>query len=435
MKKLLDQVPPRIDNVFNQFAASAQRSANRLRWFFGVLFVLATLWSIGDDSPVGLIYPMLAGLWFGAALGFGLRAKTKLTNNGILALWIDLAILSLGLLLCAWQGVFNTKGWLILLCYFPVLAMSARRYNFLLVVQAASFIIVFYALVSLFAIGSLALPRLLAIGAMTLATLALTQKPRQELVEATQDAVREAYQAGASEKELEMAAFVHAQSFPPSQYNLPGLYVAYKHGVGTATSGDFYTALETARGPVVVVGDLPGSGLNAAMAATQLQRQIAQLVREKETLAEVATELNAHLHHKGQTASCILARWEGTELHYVNAGHLPMIHISKRETEMLPVNAPLLGAEEHATFTEALLSFQKGDLLLLYTDGAYQGLASDRASGASEIMRLADQFSSGEVNTICHRVFDCGLPEYAQPRDDSTVVIVRRQEFAGEAAA
>jgi serine phosphatase RsbU (regulator of sigma subunit) len=82
-----------------------------------------------------------------------------------------------------------------------------------------------------------------------------------------------------------------------------------------------------------------------------------------------------------------------------------------------------------------VFEFQKGDLLLLYTDGAYSGLASDRVTGAAEILRLADQFSGGEVNTICHRVFDCGLPEYAPPQDDSTVVIVRRQEFAGEASA
>ena len=68
-------------------------------------------------------------------------------------------------------------------------------------------------------------------------------------------------------------------------------------------------------------------------------------------------------------------------------------------------------------------------MLLLYTDGAYAGLAKGHARGAEEMLRLVKQFSNGEVNTLCHRVFDCGLPEYTKPTDDSTVVIVRRQEF------
>jgi serine phosphatase RsbU (regulator of sigma subunit) len=349
-------------------------------------------------------------------------------------MWVDLIIVSTGLLLCAWQGVFNTKGWIVFFCYFPVLAVLARQHNIWLVLQASSFIIVFYALLSLYVLGSLVLPRLLAIGTMMMAAWALTRKPKDELVAATQNAIREAYQLGMSDKEAEMVAFVHAQSFPPAQYHLPGLYAAYKHGVGTITSGDFYAAFETASGPMIVLGDLPGKGLDAAMAATQLQRQITQVAREKATLSEVAAELNARLQRKNQIVSCVLVRWVETQLHYLNAGHLPAVHISKREAQPLPVNAPPFGAAENSAYSESVIKFPKGDLLLLYTDGAYAGLAQNPQDGAAEILRLADQFSGGEVNTICHRVFDCGLPEYAKPPDDSTVVIVRRQEFASEAA-
>jgi hypothetical protein len=435
MKKILDQIPTTMDNVFGQFAASTQRAANGLRWWFGAFFVLATLWSLGDDSAAKLIYLVVGLLWLLLAALTTLRASAKLAANGIALLWLDLAIISFGLMLCAWLGVYNTKGWILFLSYFPVLALTARRYNILLVLQCAAFIFLFYALLSLWALGSLVLPRLLMIVAMTVATLALARKPRQEVVATAQDAVREAYQAGASDKEAELTAFVHAQSFPPPQYDLPGLYAAYKHGVGTKTSGDFYAAFETASGPMIVVGDMPGAGLHAAMAATDLQRQITKLAREKSTLVEIATAINTRLHRKNQMVGCVFARWEGTHLHYLNAGHLPVIHISKREPKQLPLNALPLGTREDNEFIEEVIEFQKGDLLLLYTDGAYAGLASDYKTGAAEIFRLTDQFSGGEVNTICHRVFDCGQPEYVKPDDDSTVVIVRRQEYASEAAA
>lgn len=428
MKKILAQIPLQIDHAWRQKAATAARTAQALRIFFCVLFAVAALWS-ADETGL-FIYAPLAVLWLFAASLFGLLQKADVF---ILGAWLDVAILSLGLLLCAWFGVFNAKGFLVLLAYFPVLALAARRGNLLLVWQLGAGIVVFYALLSLWTLGSPALPRLLAISAMTFVAGSLTRKPHTEMTAVAQTAAQEAYELGASEKEAELMSVVHQQFFPPAQYELPGLYASYKHGVGTATSGDFYHAMETARGPLVLLGDLPGKGLDAALTATRLQNFLSELVQEKDSLGDILTELNAALWQRNQTVTCVLARWEGTQLHYLNAGHLPAIHVSKREAELLPVNAQPLGTTEQWTGTEAVLDFPKGDLLVLYTDGAYAGLASERTAGAWEMRRMAEQFSGGEVNTLCHRLFDCGQPEYTQAPDDSTVVVVRRQEFATEA--
>ena len=432
MKKILDQIPHHIDQAFRQFAVATGKSANLLRWLFCCMFAVASLWSWANDATALFIYPAVALLWFIAAVIFRVFGKADLF---ILATWVDLAIISTGLALCAGFGVFNAKGWLLFVCYFPVLALAARRANLLFVLQVGASITVIYTLLSWWALGAFPLPRLLAIGAMTWAAVALTQKPKSELIAAAQTAVQDAYELGASEKETALLAVFHKQFFPPAQYEMPGLYVSYKHGVGRATSGDFYHAFETLRGPMVVLGDFPGKGLDAAIAATQLQQFISDLAQEKFTLTELLTELNAELRQKNQVVTCVLARWEGAHLHYVNAGHLPAIRISRRTTELLPVKAPALGAEANPDFSEAVLEFPKGDLLLLYTDGAYAGLASEPQTGSAEMLRLAEQFGNGEVNTICHRVFDCGQPEYAKSPDDSTVVIVRRQELASEATA
>lgn len=429
MKKILDQIPHRIDHAFRQFAASAQKPANLLRWFFFLMFAVASFWAWANEASVLFIYPVIATLWLMAAVLFRLFHQTDLF---MFATWVDVAIISTGLLLCALFGVFNAKGFILFLCYFPVLAMTARRYNLLFVFQVGAGITVIYTVLSLWALGALPLPRILALGAMTLAAIALAKTPKSQAIAAAQTAAREAYELGASEKEAELMAVVHKQFFPPAQYEMPGLYVSYKHGVGTATSGDFYYAFETLKGPMVILGDLPGKGFDAAIAATQLQQYISELAQEKSTLSELLIGLNAELRQKNQRVTCVVARWEGPHLHYINAGHLPAIRISRREPELLPVNATALGTEENPVFIEEVIEFAKGDLLLLYTDGAYAGLASDPQTGSAEMLRLAQQFNNGEVNTICHRIFDCGQPEYTQAPDDSTVVIVRRQEFAAE---
>ena len=45
---------------------------------------------------------------------------------------------------------------------------------------------------------------------------------------------------------------------------------------------------------------------------------------------------------------------------------------------------------------------------------------------------MAERFSSGEVTTLCHRVFDCAQPGYDPIKDDATVVVIRRQPTKGE---
>ncbi len=58
-------------------------------------------------------------------------------------------------------------------------------------------------------------------------------------------------------------------------------------------------------------------------------------------------------------------------MHYVNAGHLPTIRLSKQQRSQLPVTSGAVGASEQATFTEEMITFPARDLLLVYTDGVY----------------------------------------------------------------
>ena len=65
--------------------------------------------------------------------------------------------------------------------------------------------------------------------------------------------------------------------------------------------------------------------------------------------------------------------------------------------------------------------------MIVYTDGLFSKLASDREKGIAEIEAMAGRFSGGEVNTLCHRIFDCAQPGYDRTADDATIVVVRRQ--------
>ena len=117
---------------------------------------------------------------------------------------------------------------------------------------------------------------------------------------------------------------------------------------------------------------------------------------------------------------------------YVNAGHLPIIQLNRQqEATQLPVNNDLaLGVKPDASFSASVVPFPARDLALLYTDGLYAKLTNSPEQGSAEVERFAKQFGGAEVTTLCHRIFDCAQPGYEPPKDDATMVVIRRQPQA-----
>lgn len=443
MKKLIDSVPKKVDAAYARHSITLEKYSNLLRWFFCVGFALTSVWLyVQGDVKGALASLIIAALWLGCALIVSvITRRTEGVNNksaNAISTWIDLIVVCIGILLCLAQDVLDAAGFVFLLSFYPVITLTGRHNSISVLIKAALIATAFY-LALLFGLGGSITPPITIILAMfwatALAGAILTLKPKKELAQIVQETAQEAYNLGTKDKELEVISLVHSELFPVQQLEVPGLYCSSKHLSGLNTSGDYYQVFETRRGPLVMIGDLPGEGLQAAMNVARLHQHIAEIIGREEALVEIAESLNSLIWHKykgERVLSCILARWEGANLHYLNAGHLPAIRISKRVASSIDVNSPALGISESGQFTESVIEFPKGDLLVLYTDGSYSGLAADKEKGASEMLRMVNDFSGGEINTLCHRLFDCGQPEYARSSDDSTVVVIRRQELIAD---
>jgi serine phosphatase RsbU (regulator of sigma subunit) len=167
----------------------------------------------------------------------------------------------------------------------------------------------------------------------------------------------------------------------------------------------------------------------------QLHQTFLRVVLEQTTLTGILENLNEYVYREysgKRSFTCILARWEGDLLEYANAGHLPALHLHKEGRTRLDTTCGPLGEREDAQFSSTSVPFPPRDLLMLFTDGLFAKLTSDREQGIAEVEGLAERFSHGEVNTICHRVFDCAQPGLEEATDDSTLVVVRRQPRAAE---
>lgn len=447
LKQLQDRIPQQVDMALAEHVRSAEGWATKVRLWLAITSIISASWMWNHRSNASFIYLALAVAWFLIAIAVSFMTKSGASESLVSkTTLLDLTVIHLGLAAFIQQGLFPKVGAGVFLCYFPILAIAANRYRIMMVIQAAIYAMAGYAVISYLG-NSPPWFRLSLLGVTVFVFVMGSRKPKNLVVGVAKDALQEAYDLGAKQKEFDLTAHVHQLFLPPPIVDLPAIWSSSKHGAGVEFGGDYYQIFDTPRGPLVVVGDLSintGTKFEAMNATADLHKTLSKIIGHHQAgdsnLTKILDELNADLFEKRRPFTCVLAQWQGEQLYYVNAGHLPLIHLNKPQGaqtaghKRLPVTCGAAGEKADATFTESVVPFPARDLLLVYTDGVFTKLTADRDKGIAEIESMAERFSGGEVTTLCHRVFDCSQPGYDQNKDDCTVVVIRRQPTKGEEA-
>jgi phosphoserine phosphatase RsbU/P len=124
----------------------------------------------------------------------------------------------------------------------------------------------------------------------------------------------------------------------------------------------------------VAVGDVAGKGLSAALLMAKLQSTIRAFVYDYPSLEILGDKLNKIFHRDSPSkifASLIYAEInsESGVVNFINAGHYPPIIARKERVEQLDKNAPALGLIKEAMFTKQLVSLNKNEFMIIYSDG------------------------------------------------------------------
>jgi phosphoserine phosphatase RsbU/P len=137
--------------------------------------------------------------------------------------------------------------------------------------------------------------------------------------------------------------------------------------------GDFFDLVYTANGLSLIVADVSGKGVPAAVVASILQGMLYSQLARDSALPEMIAAVNRFLCEKvggHRYATLVVARLlESGELELINCGHVPPLLVSgdtitRLEDGNLPVGL-VPGVEFHA----ARFHLKPGDRLLLVTDG------------------------------------------------------------------
>jgi serine phosphatase RsbU (regulator of sigma subunit) len=137
--------------------------------------------------------------------------------------------------------------------------------------------------------------------------------------------------------------------------------------------GDFFDAVNTKEGLAVVLADVSGKGVSAALLASTLQGMIYSHLLAGMPLLEVVSAVNRFFTDKlvgEKYATVLLARLRRDgELEYVNCGHVPPLLVCAGEVIRPPHGNVPVGLLADATFESASCQMLSGDRFILVTDG------------------------------------------------------------------
>src|SRR5258706_8648956 len=140
-----------------------------------------------------------------------------------------------------------------------------------------------------------------------------------------------------------------------------------------AVGGDFYDAVNTKEGLAVVLADVSGKGVSAALLASTLQGMIISQLISGMPLLDVISAVNRFFTEKlvgEKYATVLLARLRSDgDLEYVNCGHVQPLLVCGVEVIRLPHGNVPLGLLPEATLESAGCQLTSGDRFILVTDG------------------------------------------------------------------
>jgi hypothetical protein len=214
--------------------------------------------------------------------------------------------------------------------------------------------------------------------------------------------------------ELAAARNVQELMIPRERVETPGFEVDSIYNPANEVGGDFFHVQSTGDGGLlVVIGDVAGKGLKAAMNVSML---MGALRRTPERCpAKILESLNHVLVGSDSFTTC-QAAWFGPdgELVIANAGHLPP-YLNSQEVAV-PGGLPL-GVLTESNYEEIRLYLHPGDRILLLSDGVVEARRpSGELFGFDRVHNLSNQSA--------FYIADAAR-EFGQ-EDDITVLTVRR---------
>ncbi len=227
---------------------------------------------------------------------------------------------------------------------------------------------------------------------------------------------------------------IQSSLFPRTMPRFDGYDIHGRSRPIEAVGGDVFNFISLSRTMLgVLVADSSGHGLSAALQARDVVTGMRMGLEEDLKIVRVVEKLNRVIHETSLSSKFVSLFYGELERNgnfiYCNAGHVPALVLQGSGFVSLTKGGPVLGPSPEARYERGYITLEKGDILVLYSDGITE--AHDRADlefGVDRLKEVIRAESRGTAREITDAIF-AAVSRFAPDdplRDDQTVVVARR---------
>jgi sigma-B regulation protein RsbU (phosphoserine phosphatase) len=237
------------------------------------------------------------------------------------------------------------------------------------------------------------------------------------------------------ERELQVARQVQTGFLPKGEVQIEGFEVATFFRAAREVGGDYFDLIPLKRGVAIVIADVSGKGVPAALVTANIHAAL-HVLAEDSPPEELAARLNRSIYEDTSpdffvTFFCGVLNHSTGELKYVNAGHNPPLVVRKNgRLEELTSGGTILGILPNSEFISGSIVLEPRDLILLYTDGLTEaGLPEIEPWGEENLKEYLAGIHDNPADQIAELILkkvEESLKGAAQT-DDIAMVLLKRK--------
>lgn len=175
--------------------------------------------------------------------------------------------------------------------------------------------------------------------------------------------------------ELSEGRLIQRSLLPTKNPEVPGWEVWLFTRPANDVGGDLVDYIRIDKKRIgLTLADVSGKGLGAALLMAKLQATIKAIIPDYESLDQLAAKINQIFYRdtlRSSFASLIFLELENKSgnIRFINAGHFPPVKIEGNKITEVPKGGSAVGLSSKSVFKEQKIILQKGNLLLIYSDG------------------------------------------------------------------
>jgi serine phosphatase RsbU (regulator of sigma subunit) len=244
---------------------------------------------------------------------------------------------------------------------------------------------------------------------------------------------REASSRSEMEREMRRASAWQAHLLPRRAPVYPTLECAAAALSSEPVGGDYYDFVEVSpREFTLAVGDAAGKGVPAALVLAGVQARFRIEARQGAGPGAMLAALNRELvgldqpdRFMGLLCARVAVR-EG-RLWFANAGLTPpLVRRHDGHVEEVPVGGLFLGVSGEATYPEATVRLDAGEVAVLHTDGLTEARRGDELFGVRRVQEVLEGCAGRRATDVLEALLGAVRAFADHPLDDLTVVVLRQ---------